>query len=132
MSITYQGQNGTPYHAFNAVDANGNPAGGGVQGVGLTIVWQDGPIAENGVNGCDVIDALRGIEHRLAFYQGETDGEGSDGRFACQENAHALDLVLQAREILELRTAARRKQGVEGHNRPHDSGPPPNPFPPHV
>lgn len=32
------------YEAENHSDDNGNPAGGYVQGVGLRIDWQDGPL----------------------------------------------------------------------------------------
>lgn len=119
MSISYKGQNDTSYYAFNDTDSRGNPLGGGIKGEGCEVLFQAGPIKEVGVNGCDVIDILRGLEHRMAFYQGET-GEGTyDGKFACAENAAALFHIREAKRILEERTAARRAQGVEGHNLAH-------------
>ena len=120
MSICYRGQNGTMYQAYNTSDKDGNPYGGAVVGLGCEVKFQAGPIAEVGVNGCDVIDVLKGLEHRLAFYQGNTEHEGSyDGRFACPENALAVYHIREAYRVLEERTAKRREQGVEGRNLAH-------------
>jgi len=75
-------------------------------GVGLVILFQNGPIAEAGVNGIthEVLRAI--VADRLASFQA--------GPYACAENAGALDGVMSALRLLKMRTAARMARGVEG------------------
>ncbi len=98
------------YEAVNVVDENNNPTGGHVNGVGLSIVWQNGPLGRDGdrkePNGAfteTVIDAAR---QRIQFYQ--------DGKFACIENAEAIKLLEQALAVLNSRTKRREAANVEG------------------
>ncbi len=72
------------------------------------VSFQNGPIKENSVNGCQQEDLLAIVEHRLECFQ--------EGDFACIENQIALDHVKSAIGILNQRTKSRVKRGVEGTN----------------
>jgi hypothetical protein len=101
------------YLAGNHVDGNGNPSGGSVEGIGLKIEWQDGPLGRgkdriepNGAFVETVIDAAR---QRIEFYQ-----KAGGGKFACRENAIALTKLEEALLWLDKRTRDREKRQVEG------------------
>ena len=98
---------------LNFLDDNGNPAGGSVQGVGLRISWQNGPLGRGTdrkePNGAFVETVIVAAINRIEFYQ-----TASDGRFACDENAAALDSLHVALAILNERTARREAAQVEG------------------
>jgi hypothetical protein len=70
------------------------------------IVFQDGPIAEAGVNGCTNEDLLIIVQHRLECFQA--------GSHPCAENENAADHIRRALHSLQERTRQRREQGVEG------------------
>ena len=94
----------------NRVDVDGNPAGGTCRGVGIDIVWQDGPLGrgEDRVepNGAFVEGVILAAIDRIRFYQGS--------RFSCRENALALTKLEEALLWLNSRTARRDSAGVEG------------------
>lgn len=79
----------------------------------LAIKFQEGPIAEVGVNGVQNEDVIDVVIARLEGFQA--------GEYACEENAEALMYLRQAKRQLEQRTAARRAQGVEGRYLRHES-----------
>jgi len=79
----------------------------------LRIQFQGGPIAEVGVNGCQIEDVLDVLIARLEGFQRST--------FGCAENENALSKLKAAKGWLEQRTSARRAQGVEGTNEPHQA-----------
>lgn len=91
-------------------DADGNPAGGTTTATGLTIAWQNGPLAVDGErrepNGCFVETVIAAAVDRLEYYQ--------RGKFACRENALAVTSLAHALEWLRQRTAGREQRGVEG------------------
>lgn len=128
VAHTFQGHNGMEYRATNAVDDEGNPAGGQFWGLGISISWQDGPImgTGKGPNGAFVEDVILAAIQRIAWYQGNP-GSGGDGKFACQENAMALTHLRAAHDELLKRTRRRTEQGVEGKHIPHQSTDHPNP-----
>lgn len=101
------------FDAVNTVDENGNPTGGDVTGVGLEILWQDGPLGRGAdrqdPNGAFVETVIAAAKQRLEFYQ-----TASGGRFACAENAIAIDYLREALVILNARTANREARQVEG------------------
>jgi hypothetical protein len=66
---------------------------------------QDGPIKENGVNGCQV-DTL--IHAAIAILLGLNE------KFPCDENHSAIDYLGDALRELNNRTKGREKRGVEG------------------
>ena len=72
----------------------------------LDVHFQNGPIAESGVNGVTQEVLLAIVIDRLRCFQA--------GPFACKENAEALDHALQSLEWLKSRTKARVARGVEG------------------
>lgn len=77
---------------------------------GVTILFQNGPIAEAGVNGITHEVLLAIIADRLRCFQA--------GPFANAYNALALSHVEQAQEVLHARTKERMARGVEGtHNK---------------
>lgn len=94
----------------NEVDEIGNPAGGGVEGNGVKIEWQNGPLGRNGErkkpNGAFVEDVLVAALDRLEFYQ--------HTKFKCRENALAITKIEEALHWLKARTADREARGVEG------------------
>lgn len=72
----------------------------------IVIAFQNGPIPEVGVNGVTHEVLLAIIQHRLEGFQ--------SGKFACEENAMALDAVKEAIAHLKRRTEKRLARGVEG------------------
>jgi len=82
-----------------------------VPGVSTTrISFQNGPIAETGVNGLTQEVLIAICVDRLQGFQA--------GKFACRENALALTKLEEAQHWLHHRTLARMQRGVEGtHNK---------------
>jgi hypothetical protein len=70
------------------------------------IGFQNGPIAEAGINGLTQEALLAIVEHRLECFQA--------GPYACRENAVALTHVQTAMLWLHKRTLDRMQRGVEG------------------
>ena len=91
-------------------DEAGNPAGGHTEGRGISIDWQDGPLAVDGErrepNGAFVEDVIAAARGRLEHYQ--------TSRFRCRENALAITHLEEALHWLDHRTADRERRGVEG------------------
>lgn len=107
--------------AFNNMDTHGNPAGGTVTGVGISIEWQNGPLGRGTdraqPNGCFVETVLEAALQRLRYYQ--------DTKFKCFENARAIEQIKQALDTMASRTYDREQHGVEGTHgtRPGKEGP---------
>ena len=72
----------------------------------VMILFQNGTIPENGVNGVTHEVLLAIVIDRLRSFQA--------GRFACEENAKALEHIVAAQNILHTRTLKRMNRGVEG------------------
>lgn len=72
------------------------------------IRFQNGPIAEVGVNGLSNEALLAVVEDRLVGFQ--------SGQYACRENAIALTKLQEAMMWLQKRTRDRMARGVEGTN----------------
>lgn len=70
------------------------------------ISFQNGPIAENGVNGVTQEALLAVVIDRLRAFQ--------RGPFACRENALAVTKLEEAQHWLQHRTRERMARGVEG------------------
>lgn len=71
-----------------------------------TILFQNGPIAEVGVNGITQEVLLAIVADRLRSFQA--------GPFSCRENALALTKIEEAMHWLQQRTLRRMRAGVEG------------------
>lgn len=93
---------------FIWTDQNGNYDGGISSGIGYTIAWQRGPTVPNGRNGAFLIDVLESCENQLKFHQ--------NSRFACKENAEALEHLQKAIALLKQRKARRESEGTYGTN----------------
>lgn len=78
----------------------------GPRGVGVDILFQNGPIAEAGVNGITQEVLLAICIDRLRAFQ--------SGPYACRENALALTKMEEAQHWLLSRTRSRMARGVEG------------------
>jgi hypothetical protein len=89
-------------HHYYTVDVDGSDS------AGLDIYFQNGPIAEEGVNGVTQEVLLAVVIDRLRSFQ--------SGPFACPENADALTHATEALEALKSRTRERMKRGVEGRS----------------
>lgn len=103
------------FTAVNFSTLGGNPDGGTVHGLGLTINWQRGPLVflpgeAPRANGCFVETLLQAALQRLQYYQGT--------RFQCQENAEAIRHLQGALTELNSRTQRRQDQGVAGTHVP--------------
>jgi hypothetical protein len=98
------------FKAENNVDENGNPAGGTVNGTGLDIRWQNGPLAVDGVrkepNGAFVETVIAAAKQRIEAYQ--------NSKFSCRENAMAITKLDEALMWLDSRTRRRVAKGIEG------------------
>lgn len=82
------------------VDRHGQPA------QHATVLFQNGPISEVGVNGVTQEALLAIVADRLRSFQA--------GPYACRENALALTKVEEAAHWLQQRTLERMRRGVEG------------------
>ena len=71
-----------------------------------TVLFQNGPIAEVGVNGVTHEALIAVLIDRLRSFQA--------GPYACRENALALTKLEEAQHWLTSRTRARMARGVEG------------------
>jgi hypothetical protein len=96
----------------NEVDDDGNPAGGTIQGTGLDIRWQSGPLGQGDEqqepNGAMLESVITAAISRLLFFQ--------NSKFSCRENALALTKLEEALHWLNARTARRIVEGKEGTN----------------
>ena len=72
----------------------------------IEIDFQNGPIAESGVNGVSNEALLAIVEDRLKCFQA--------GPYSCRENAVALTKIQEAMMWLHRRTIERTQRGVEG------------------
>lgn len=99
-----------PFLAENRLDDQGRPAGGIVEGTGLLIRWQDGPLGRGAErqdpNGAFVETVIAAAKQRLDHYQST--------QFACEENHEAAGHLAAALAWLQRRTAARELREVEG------------------
>jgi hypothetical protein len=68
---------------------------------------QDGPVKENGVNGCQVDTIIEAAKLII---------EGLNKNFPCRENSVAITKLDEALMWLEKRKKDREKRGVEGLN----------------
>ena len=72
----------------------------------VTILFQNGPIPDNGVNGLTHEALLAIVADRLRSFQA--------GPYACKANACALTKIEEAQHWLQQRTIERMRRGVEG------------------
>jgi|SRR6185437_8945186 len=103
-------------HEIHLTDDAGNPAGGTTEGVGISIRWQDGPLAvpetpdapahRREPNGAFVEGVIAAAIGRLEFY--------NSSKFRCRENSLAITHLEEALHWLQARTANREARGVEG------------------
>lgn len=75
-------------------------------GSNCLLCFQNGPIAEAGVNGITQEVLLAIVADRLRSFQA--------GKFSCRENALALTKIEEAMHWLHSRTLARMQRGIEG------------------
>lgn len=98
------------YVHSNSTDAHGRPAGGGAEGTGIEIAWQNGPLGRGAdrqePNGAFVEDIISIAAERIEFYQAS--------EFASLDNAVALGHLKAALIALNFRTLRRENAGVEG------------------
>ncbi len=93
-------------HEYAICKADDNPKK--IAGEYGYILFQNGPVKENGVNGCFQEDLIAICIDRLRSFQ--------NGPFACRENALALTKLEEAMHWLNHRTNDRQNRGVEGTN----------------
>lgn len=95
--------------ALNEDQEQSDPSGASANAVianrGI-IRFQNGPIAENGINGLTQEVLLAIVADRLRSFQA--------GQYACRENAVALTHIETAQLWLHKRTLERMQRGVEG------------------
>ncbi len=87
-------------HHHYAIDVDGSET------AGVDLYFQNGAIAESGVNGLTHEVLLAIVIDRLRCFQA--------GPFTCRENALALTRLEEAQHWLHARTRARMARGVEG------------------
>lgn len=73
----------------------------------LSFTLQNGPVKENGINGCQVDTIIETAKIML---------EGLNKKFPCRENAVAITKLDEALMWLEKRTKDRIERNVEGTN----------------
>ena len=101
------------FKAENLSDPNGNPHGGTVDGTGLSIKWQQGPLGRGEErqepNGAFVETVIAAVVQRIEYYQ-----TAQNKKFACRENAIAITKLEEALLWLNKRTQDREARQVEG------------------
>jgi len=71
----------------------------------LSFIIQDGPVKENGVNGCQVDTVIETAKLMI---------EGLDRKYPCVENRKAISALHEALTWLKIRKDDREMRGVEG------------------
>ena len=104
------------FKSANYNDRDGNPSGGYCEGIGLSIVWQDGPLQvpetmeypahRRDPNGAFVETVIAAAKQRIEYYQ--------ESQFASSYNEKAIMYLGLALNELNARTAERESRGVEG------------------
>ena len=74
----------------------------------ISFVIQDGPVKNNGVNGCQVDTIIAAATKIL---------DGLNNKFPCNENEKAILHLKDAYSWLKKRKAEREARGVEGYER---------------
>jgi len=92
-------------HEYTVQNKDATPLDGRTH---ASIHFQNGPVKENGVNGCHNEDLILVVLDRLRGAQA--------GDFSCRENAIAITKLEEALLWLNYRTNARVQRGVEGTN----------------
>ena len=107
ISVADKAGAGGAYHRYvvSGFDTSTNVSADEVE-TELTILFQNGPINDVGVNGITQEVLLAIVADRLRSFQ--------DGPYACRENALALTKIEEAQHWLQQRTIARMRRGVEG------------------
>lgn len=94
----------------NGYDVYGNPTGGSVRGVGLSIDWQNGPLGRGAERleptGAFTEDVVVAAIQRLRFFQAS--------KFACRENALAITHLEEALHWMQARHDEREARQVQG------------------
>lgn len=94
----------------NNLDEQGNPAGGIVKSIGLSIEWQNGPLGQGAdrkePTGCFVETVINAVIARIEFYQST--------KFKCLENEQTLKHLRKALGWQKDRTSSRELKGIEG------------------
>lgn len=94
----------------NNLDTLGRPAGGTVDGTGIQIRWQNGPLGRDDErippNGAFVGSVIYAALQRIEHYQSTP--------FQCRENAIACTKLEEALHWLHARTNRREDAKVEG------------------
>jgi hypothetical protein len=98
-------------YEITGIDTDKNPSATDSQGYKASfskqvILFQNGTIPENGVNGITQEVLLAIVADRLRSFQ--------KGPFSCKANACALTHVEEAQHWLQQRTIERMRRGVEG------------------
>ncbi len=97
------------FKAENHLD-EGKPAGGFVEGKGLGIYWQNGPLGRGDdrrkPNGAFVETVIAAAKQRIEWY--------NEAGFECIENRNAIHYLEKALAELDSRTKAREAAEVEG------------------
>lgn len=98
---------------LSATAGKNSPALNHFRAVGLELHFQDGPIAEYGVNGTTNEEVIQVLVDRLNSLQNM-----QERKYACRENALAITHLEEALHWLQARTAKRVQRGVEGTSTP--------------
>lgn len=91
---------GNAKHFYQVVDSKTE------SNVLASAMFQNGPVLENGVNGCHQEDLIAIVIDRLESFQ--------SGEYACSENEMALNKLHEALFWLRHRTQKRVDRGIEG------------------
>ena len=106
--VTDEPGEGNACHRYQVVSVGGDPDT--TPAVFAEISFQNGPIEEVGVNGCQQEDMLAVVIDRLQGFQG--------GSYQCHENASAITKLKEALVWLRHRTDDRIRRWGEGRNLP--------------
>ncbi|KKN72974.1 hypothetical protein LCGC14_0405280 [marine sediment metagenome] len=94
----------------NSTDEDGNPTGGFVDGMGIYIRWQDGPLNRGKdrlePNGALVEDVIKAAKFRIEHY--------NESKFKGRENSMAITKLDEALLWLDKRMKDRERRGVAG------------------